>query len=128
MKRMIAFFIALLLLIPVASAAVQEFESSDWAREDVTWAMELPLLNRYINFPDDFRGPIGRGDFAQAAAALVAVEFGWDLEGYCMVMGYRDEAMGKGAGYTLYPLDVAKTLGIIKGRGDDRGQSNTYAI
>lgn len=123
MKRLLVFCLVVLLLTPAAKAAEAEeaaypFEMSDWAREDAEKAMELLDIRspHVINY-SDLSLPIYRFDFAQKAASLAAAEFGSNMESYLLVMNYRGQAE-HGPSFSLSALDVAKSLGIIEGRGD----------
>lgn len=121
MKR---FFVLLLLLFFLAPAAAadeldeyldQFYEVSDWALEDVKKAMNLPLLSPNVFL--DLREPISRGSFASKAACLVAIEFGSNMDSYLLINNYRGLAENSNY-HLLSSIDVARTLGIMEGRGD----------
>jgi hypothetical protein len=122
MKKIFAFCLVLLLLVPAANAAETggtsessnfTCECSDWAHDDVVKALDLKLVNR----PDDanLRSPIDRDNFAVNAASLVAIEFGSHLESYLDITNCRKQA-ASGEIANQDSLDVAKNLGIIQGR------------
>lgn len=118
MKRALAFFLVLLLMVPTALAAEEEFpyHTSDWAREEVSRAAELGLIYDPYGHFSDLRSPITRGDFASNAAALVAKGFGKNLEGYVLIMRYRGQV--EDPAFTYSAIDAAADLGILQGRGD----------
>lgn len=118
MKRALAFFLVLLLMVPTALAAEEEFpyHTSDWAREEVSRAAELGLIYDPYGHFSDLRAPVTRGDFASNAAALVAKGFGKDLEGYVLIMRYRGQV--EDPAFTYSAIDAAADLGILQGRGD----------
>ncbi len=106
-----------MLMVPTANAAETEYpyESSEWAQEYIKKALALGITHR--PYGGDLRLPIERGDFAEKAASLVAIEFGSNLECYRDIMCYRGQ-VANGEPLYLTALDVAKNLGIIQGRGD----------
>ena len=122
MKRALAFFLVLLLMVPTALAAEEEFpyHTSDWARGEVcrarSAAAELCLIYDPYGHFSDLRSSITRGDFASNAAALVAKGFGKDLEGYVLIMRYRGQV--EDPAFTYSAIDTAADLGILQGRGD----------
>lgn len=118
MKRALAFFLVLLLMVPTALAAEEEFpyHTSDWARAEVGQAAELGLIYDPYGHFSDLRSSITRGDFASNAAALVAKGFGKDLEGYVLIMRYRGQV--EDPAFTYSAIDTAADLGILQGRGD----------
>ena len=118
MKRALAFFLVLLLMVPTALAAEEAFpyHTSDWAREEVSRAAELGLIYDPYGHFSDLRSSITRGDFASNAAALVAKGFGKDLEGYVLIMRYRGQV--EDPAFTYSAIDAAADLGILQGRGD----------
>ncbi len=118
MKRWLALCLLLLILTPSAAAAEADlpFAPSDWAREEVESAVEQGLLYEEA-LPSEAGAPISRGDFACQAAATAAAVFGSDLESYLLIMSYRGQAEREDY-FHLYPLDVARSLGILLGRGD----------
>ena len=118
MKRALAFFLVLLLMVPTALAAEEAFpyHTSDWAREEVSRAAALGLIYDPYGHFSDLRSSITRGDFASNAAALVAKGFGKDLEGYVLIMRYRGQV--EDPAFTYSAIDTAADLGILQGRGD----------
>ena len=118
MKRALAFFLVLLLMVPTALAAEEAFpyHTSDWAGEEVARAAELGLIYDPYGHFSDLRSPITRGDFASNAAALVAKGFGKNLEGYVLIMRYRGQV--EDPAFTYSAIDTAADLGILQGRGD----------
>lgn len=127
MKKLLALCLSLLLLASAAGAAEDEFrfETSDWAHEDVVKALDLGITHSPYIFGGDTRESITRGDFAENAASLVAIEFGSHLENYLLIMNYRDLATSDEYHYQT-PVDVAKRLGIIQGRGDGNEDLSAY--
>lgn len=125
MKKWSALYLALLLLIPAAMAAEGTFpyETSHWAQEEVAKAVDLGIVYDPFGSFWDTSDPITRGSFAENAAALAAKELGSDLESYLLVMRYRGQA--EDPSFSLRALDVARSLGIIQGRGD--GAADAYA-
>ena len=118
MKRALAFFLVLLLMVPTALAAEEAFpyHTSDWAGEEVARAAELGLIYDPYGHFSDLRAPVTRGDFASNAAALVAKGFGKNLEGYVLIMRYRGQV--EDPAFTYSAIDAAADLGILQGRGD----------
>lgn len=119
MKRWLAFSLALLLLIPAAAAGEEAFPylTSDWAYEEVAKAVELGVVyDPYHSFWDT-GSPIARGDFAANAAALVAKEFGANMQSYALITRYRGQ--GERDYFPYSAVDAAESLGILQGRGDD---------
>ena len=126
MRRLLTFFLSILLLIPTALAAAEEafpYQTSGWAREEVARAVELGLVYDPYDSFWDMQSPITRGDFASNAAALVAKGFGTDLESYLLVTRYREQAGDPSFHYSA--VDAAGELGILQGRGD--GTYDPYA-
>lgn len=115
MKRLFAFFSAVLLLASAAIAAeMAPFETSGWAHEDVVKAVALDLIYDPARIIDA-RAPITRADFAVSAASLVSTEFGSNLESYVLITRYRGQAE-RDEYFSFTAFDVAKSLGIIQGR------------
>jgi len=127
MKRLFVFCLVLLLLAPAASAAQieysYEYKTSDWARKDVEKALDLGIV--HSPYYGDFYKPIKRGDFAENAAALVAIEFGSNLKSYLYITNYLGQAESSNHLY-LTALDVAKDLGILQGREDGDFDTDSY--
>lgn len=121
MKKSLAIILAavMLMLTPISAAAENERFTgvSDWAREGVQNAEDLKILYNDPTLPFDAGRPITRGQFAEQAASLAAVELGSNLESYLVIMTYRGQAETDDY-YRLYALDVAVSLGILKGRGE----------
>jgi hypothetical protein len=130
MKRCFVLFLILLFLLPAANAteateAEFPFEASDWAHEDIVKAIDLKILD--TSYVVDLRLPIRRGDFAEKAASLVAIEFGSDLKCYVRIMDDREMAeSGDSCSFSLTALDVANNLGIIEGREDGDWDADSY--
>ena len=86
LKRGLAFALALVMLLSVASAVEVPtgdggtYQVSAWAQKDVAKALELGLLSGPKS--GDYRQPIERGNFGMSAAKLVALAFGADLDMY----------------------------------------------
>ena len=118
MRKWVMFCLALLLLVPTSLATEKEFpyHTSSWARTEAARAAELGLIYDPYGHFSDLRFPITRGDFASNAAALVAKDFGKDLEGYVLIMRYRGQV--KDPAFTYSATDAAADLGILQGRGD----------
>lgn len=124
MKKSLSLCLALLLMasIPAAAADVFPYETSGWAREEVAKAVELGIVYDPAGSFWVTSDPITRGAFAQNAASLVAREFGSHLDSYLLILRYRGQA--EDPTYSLSALDVSKSLGILRGRGD--GDDDAY--
>ena len=116
LKRGLAFALALVMLLSVASAVEVPtgdggtYQVSAWAQKDVAKALELGLLSGLKN--GDYRQPIERGNFGMSATKLVALAFGADLDTYWNFVSLRDAMAGK----TQTPIYTQ--LGILQGRGN----------
>ena len=116
LKRGLAFALALVMLLSVASAVEVPtgdggtYQVSAWAQKDVAKALELGLLSGLKN--GDYRQPIERGNFGMSATKLVALAFGANLDTYWNFVSLRDAMAGK----TQTPIYTQ--LGILQGRGD----------
>ena len=116
LKRGLAFVLALVMLLSVASAVEVPtgdggtYQVSAWAQKDVAKALELGLLSGLKN--GDYRQPIERGNFGMSATKLVALAFGADLDTYWNFVSLRDAMAGK----TQTPIYTQ--LGILQGRGN----------
>ena len=116
LKRGLAFALALVMLLSVASAVEvptgdgETYQVSAWAQKDVAKALELGLLSGLKN--GDYRQPIERGNFGMSAAKLVALAFDADLDTYWNFVSLRDTMAGK----TQTPIYTQ--LGILQGRGN----------
>ena len=116
LKRGLAFVLALVMLLSVASAVEVPtgdggtYQVSAWAQKDVAKALELGLLSGPKS--GDYRQPIERGNFGMSAAKLVALAFGADLDTYWNFVSLRDAMAGK----TQTPIYTQ--LGILQGRGN----------
>ena len=116
LKRGLAFALALVMLLSVASAVEVPtgdggtYQVSAWAQKDVAKALELCLLSGPKS--GDYRQPIERGNFGMSAAKLVALAFGADLDMYWNFVSLRDAMAGK----TQTPIYTQ--LGILQGRGN----------
>ena len=115
LKRGLAFALALVMLLSVASAVEvptgdgETYQVSAWAQKDVAKALELGLLSGLKN--GDYRQPIEPGNFGMSAAKLVALAFDADLDTYWNFVSLRDTMAGK----TQTPIYTQ--LGILQGRG-----------
>ena len=128
MKRFIACCLTLLLLGSTALGAeeplYEPYEASGWAQADVARAIELGY-HRFSTVGD--RSPslimgelwesISRGQFASAAAAMVAGEYGSRLDSYLRITSCHRRVAGEMA-YGVTAVDVAQELGILQGRGE----------
>lgn len=107
MKRTLLLCALLLTVFCTASAAqtAPGYTTSDWARQDVLRAMELlSVQTEDMGLDPDLRKPIDRGSFAEKAAALLATEFGFNLESYLIITNYR-----------TYPVPILRSA---SGRGE----------
>lgn len=117
MKKLLMLFLAVLMLISAAWAVEvtdgtnRYDEVSAWAEEDVKTALSLGLT--YCPMVQLAKEPIMRYEFAEDAAALVALAYGSDLKGYEGYRLLRFLKDGEGDGKYAY-----ETLGILQGRED----------
>ena len=116
LKRGLAFALALVMLLSVASAVEVPtgdggtYQVSAWAQKDVAKALELGLLSGPKS--GDYRQPIERGNFGMSAARLVALAFDTDLDTYWNFVSLRDAMAGKSQ------TPIYTRLGILQGRGN----------
>lgn len=112
-QRMTALLLLLLMLVPAAGAAGTEVSDdghrydnvSPWAVEGVTEALDLGLAIWPSH--EDAKTAIYRRDFAENAAALVALAYGTDLsayENYANLAAQRDGTAYQYAYETLHIL------------------------
>lgn len=128
MKRLVACCLSLLLLGSTALGAevplYDPYETSEWAETDVARAIELGY-HRSSSVGDqspsvilgELWESISRGQFASAAAAMVAGEYGSKLDSYLRITSCHRRVAGEMA-YGVTAVDVAQELGILKGRGE----------
>lgn len=124
LKRGLAFALALVMLVSVASAVEvpaedgETYQVSAWAQKDVEKALALGLLREPES--NDYRTPIDRGTFGMSAASLVSLAFDADLDTYRNFVSLKDAMAGKPQ------VPIYTQLGILQGRENgDLDESGT---